>query len=228
MIHCCLVYLFWLQIKWQKYSFTIKSIWISLWIALPILQQNFTIMSRTQSMLGLPSVLKRYTWRKSRTITTGLLDNTSNTFYYLDTLIFNKNHSNPSTNLNSNKVTTTNKNEQEYFYSNDAQDDPIFVFLSCEKDFCFDEYNKIFGCFYELEVIKKGDGMKRIVSCVFTMEMYSGMSDLFQCPVGVYPLTKNIVPFKILFKFIKEITKLSLFDIITHFLHFLFRNFIGQ
>ena len=106
-----------------------------------------------------------------------LVDNTSRSFISSDTLVSMNNHSNPPSNINHHQI-NTECNEHNILDFDDELEDPIPVFLSCQKEICFNHYLENLSRFLEMELSKKGEGMKRIVCCAFTMDMYSDMSQI--------------------------------------------------
>ena len=103
--------------------------------------------------------------------------NISNTIVYSNTDNINNHNSNAPFIFHANNI-ARNENGHDFSISNDLDADPIAAFLSCEKELCFTDYNEKFRRFLEHEVLHKGDGMRSIVSCAFTMDLHSDKSNI--------------------------------------------------
>ena len=87
------------------------------------------------------------------------------------------NLSNPPT-VTDYRSENSNIAEEDSISFTDTEDESISLFLSYNQELCFEKYNVNLRRFIEAELQNEGDGMKRIVSCAFRMDLYTDILDI--------------------------------------------------
>ena len=89
-----------------------------------------------------------------------------------------------------------------------SNDTIIERFISSKKEVCRDDYNNLLHCYIECESISKGNGIKRIVACVFAMNLSSDYSTITY-EEAFYHLKATLFCYSLTSKQISQFTDIS-------------------